>query len=227
MQRLPGTAPSQLEDGGKNSIEQKRRGKLAAQEPNELQDALLPPVRQTLLLGAAEDFISRPTLRGVAKRPGMLRRYADWMMLLPRDQARELQADGRIVAQLAKRAPERKILLCRDHFSARTPQCERQSALAKEHSQIDACGPQTGLQAARNLKGVHGGHWRSKQDSGLRGLLQIQHGLSLGESATEPASSSSDKPDFGHSVDLSKDGLWRCVACSVHNEELYLTSPSL
>jgi hypothetical protein len=34
------------------------------------------------------------------------------------------------------------------------------------------------LQAARNLKGVHGGHWRSKQDSGLRGLLQFQHGLS-------------------------------------------------
>jgi hypothetical protein len=53
-----------------------------------------------------------------------------------------------------------------------------QPALAKEYSQIDACGPQAGLQAARNLKGVHGGHWRSKQDSGLRGLLQFQHGLS-------------------------------------------------
>jgi hypothetical protein len=57
----------------------------------------------------------------------------------------------------------------------------------------------------------------------------LMAGLEIGfdESATEPASSSSDKPDFGHSVDLSKDGLWRCVACSVHNEELYLTSPSL
>jgi hypothetical protein len=78
----------------------------------------------------------------------MLRRYADRMMLLPRGEARELEAEGGIVAQLAKRAPQREKLLRRDHASARAPQCERQSALAKEHSRIDARSAQAGLQGA-------------------------------------------------------------------------------
>ena len=98
-----------------------RGGELAAQEPGELHDAFLLALGQAHLLRAAENFVPRHALQSVAKGSGMLGGYGDWMMLLRPAQARELQADCRIVAQLAKRAPECEKLLRRDDASARPP----------------------------------------------------------------------------------------------------------